>query len=59
MAAWSEDELTALEQDFPDLREDWDSTYGDRVNQLVFIGKGYEKQEILDLLNACLEIPTT
>ena len=59
MAAWSEEELTALEEDFPDLREDWDATYGDRINQLVFIGKGYEKQEILNLLNACIEISTT
>lgn len=55
MAAWSEEELTALEQDFPDLQEDWDPTYGDRVNQLVFIGKDYEKQEILNFLNACVE----
>lgn len=59
MAAWSEEELTALEKDFPDLREDWDAAYGDRINQLVFIGKGYEKQEILNFLNACIEVSTT
>ena len=42
-----------------DRREDWDAAYGDRINQLVFIGKGYEKQEILNLLNACIEVSTT
>ncbi len=55
MSVWPEEELVAIEKDYPDIRDDWDSVYGDRTNQLVFIGKGYEKSEILKLVNACLE----
>ena len=42
-------------KDFPDIRDDWDETYGDRCNELVFIGKGYEKSEIVKLLYGCME----
>ncbi|MBR3517240.1 MAG: GTP-binding protein [Lachnospiraceae bacterium] len=55
VSAWTEEELQAVEKDFPDIREDWDAVYGDRTNQLVFIGKGYEKADILKLVNACIE----
>ena len=55
VSAWTEEELQAVEKDFPDIREDWDEVYGDRTNQLVFIGKGYEKADILKLVNACIE----
>lgn len=55
VCSWPEKEIKALEADFPDLCEDWDEVYGDRVNQLVFIGKGYEKSEIIELASACIE----
>lgn len=55
MAAWSEEELFVLKKEYPDIMEDWDETYGDRINQLVFIGKGYEKSEIITLVNECIE----
>lgn len=55
MAAWPDEELAALEEEYSDIREGWDDMYGDRINQLVFIGKGYEKGDILKLLNACIE----
>lgn len=35
--------------------DDWDENYGDRCNQVVFIGKGYEKAEIVKLLYDCIE----
>ncbi len=55
MAAWPEEELNPVVEDFPDIMDDWDEVYGDRYNQLVFIGKGYEKAEIVKLLYDCIE----
>ena len=55
VSAWPEKELEPVLQDFPDLKDDWDETYGDRCNQVVFIGKGYEKAEILKVLYECID----
>ncbi len=55
ISAWPKDELEKVVRDFPDIRDDWDETYGDRCNQVVFIGKGYEKSEIVKLLYDCIE----
>ena len=55
MAAWPKEELNPVVEDFPDIMDDWDEVYGDRYNQLVFIGKGYEKAEIVKLLYDCIE----
>ena len=55
VCSWPEEELIPLLEDFPDLKEDWDEKYGDRCNQVVFIGKGYEKAEIVKLLYDCIE----
>ncbi len=55
ISAWPENELSSILSDFPDLNEDWDEEYGDRCNQVVFIGKGYEKNEIVDKLYACID----
>jgi len=56
MAACPKEELEAIQQNYPDFMDDWDSTYGDRINQLVFIGKGYQKANIMSKINNCLEI---
>ena len=55
VSAWPEEELDPIVNDFPDIMEDWDETYGDRCNQVVFIGKDYEKSEIVKLLYDCIE----
>ena len=55
VAAWPEDELKSVVEDYPDIMDDWDETYGDRCNQLVFIGKGYEKADIVRRLYECIE----
>ncbi|WP_242845534.1 GTP-binding protein [Butyrivibrio sp. WCE2006] len=49
-----EEELAPIVEDFPDLKDDWDEVYGDRCNQVVFIGKGYEKADIVILLYECI-----
>ncbi|MCR5153445.1 MAG: GTP-binding protein [Lachnospiraceae bacterium] len=55
VSSWPKEEIDKLVDDFPDIKDDWDETYGDRCNQVVFIGKGYEKSEIVKLLYACIE----
>jgi G3E family GTPase len=55
VSAWPEEELDKIVEDFPDIKDDWDETYGDRCNQVVFIGKGYEKAQIVKLLYDCIE----
>lgn len=55
VSAWKEDELNKLVEEYPDIKDDWDDTFGDRCNQLVFIGKGYEKSDIVNLLEDCIE----
>ncbi len=37
-----------------ELRENWDPKYGDRINQIVCIGKNYDKDAIIARLEACL-----
>ncbi|MCR4954440.1 MAG: GTP-binding protein [Treponema sp.] len=39
----------------PDVKESWDEEFGDRVNQLVIIGKGYNKEAIEAELKKCLD----
>ena len=39
----------------PDMKENWDPEFGDRENQIVFIGKGYNQEEIKRELEKCLD----
>ncbi|MCR4728369.1 MAG: GTP-binding protein [Lachnospiraceae bacterium] len=55
VSAWPEEELTPIVADFPDLKDDWDETYGDRINQVVFIGKGIEKADMFKRLYDCID----
>ncbi|MCR5584256.1 MAG: GTP-binding protein [Lachnospiraceae bacterium] len=55
VSAWPEEELAPVLEDFPDLKDEWDEVYGDRCNQVVFIGKGYEKSEIVKLIYDCID----
>ncbi|MCR4649429.1 MAG: GTP-binding protein, partial [Lachnospiraceae bacterium] len=55
VSAWPDNELEAVVRDFPDIKDDWDEKYGDRCNQVVFIGKNYEKSEIVKRLYDCIE----
>ncbi|MCR5621365.1 MAG: GTP-binding protein [Treponema sp.] len=43
-----------LEQN-PDVKESWDEEFGDRENQIVIIGKGYDKEAIRAELVKCLD----
>lgn len=37
-----------------EIEKDWDKTFGDRKNELVFIGQDLDKEAITQQLNACL-----
>lgn len=41
-------------QNYSETKDNWDEAYGDRLNQIVFIGKGYDRAEIERMLDDCL-----
>ena len=53
--ALREDQKQAYLAENPEVRENWDSRYGDRENQVVFIGKGYNKDTIRIENEKCLD----
>lgn len=54
-ATMPENELQRMLDTDPTLRRDWDETYGDRMQKIVFIGQNLDKEEITRLLDDCLE----
>lgn len=53
-ATMPKDELDALKAREEGLRRDWDETYGDRMQKLVFIGQHLDKEAIIRELDKCL-----
>ena len=47
--------LTPYIDDNPEIKENWDTQFGDRENQVVFIGKCYNKDDIIVELEKCLD----
>ena len=54
IAALPEDERKEILALNPDIAETWHPVYGDRVNKLVFIGRGMDKEAIIRALDACI-----
>ncbi len=54
-ATMPKNELQRMLDTDPTLRRDWDETYGDRMQKIVFIGQNLDKEEITRLLDECLE----
>lgn len=54
-ATMPENELQRMLDTDPTLRRDWDETYGDRMQKIVFIGQNLDREEITRLLDECLE----
>ena len=38
----------------PEIRNDWDEKYGDRIVKLVFIGQKMNKEKIISDLDKCI-----
>lgn len=49
------DELAEMMKQEPGLMRDWDPEYGDRMQKIVFIGQKMDKEQIIKLLDDCLE----
>ncbi|SDM79281.1 CobW family GTP-binding protein [Lachnospira pectinoschiza] len=52
--AFSKEEKQQVFDLYPEVLEDWDEEYGDRLNQIVFIGLDYNREEIQKELEACI-----
>ncbi len=50
-----EEEKNNILENSPDLKESWDPEFGDRMNQIVFIGKGYDEKKMRSELFSCLD----
>ncbi len=54
VASMSEEDKQLIFEEYPDIKEEWHEKYGDRLNQLVFIGREYNKEEFTKKLMECL-----
>lgn len=54
LAAFPEKERKAVIRENPEILDDWDEIYGDRINQIVFIGKDIDETAIRKKLNQCI-----
>ncbi|WNS78256.1 GTP-binding protein [Domibacillus sp. DTU_2020_1001157_1_SI_ALB_TIR_016] len=52
--AYPESEKQALLNEEPELLQNWDPVYGDRMIELVFIGMDMQEEEVITSLDSCL-----
>lgn len=54
VASFDEKDKKEVFDNYPEVLESWDEVYGDRMNQIVFIGRGYDKEKVINSLNQCI-----
>ncbi|MCK9322789.1 MAG: GTP-binding protein [Candidatus Methanomethylophilaceae archaeon] len=55
VASYSKKERDEIFSYYPKIKEDWDEKYGDRNNELVLIGRDYNRDAIINSLNDCID----
>lgn len=54
VASFPEAQISMILKENPEIRNDWDEKYGDRIVKLVFIGQKMNKEKIIADLDKCL-----
>ena len=54
-ATMPQEEFDNFKKENPSIMNDWDDTYGDRMQKIVFIGQNMNRAAIEKLLDDCLE----
>ena len=54
VAAFGKKEREREMREHPEILEDWDEKYGDRFNQIVFIGENLNRDQIISKLQTCV-----
>jgi len=54
VASFPEAQISMILKENPEIRNDWDEKYGDRIVKLVFIGPKMDKEKIISDLDKCL-----
>lgn len=54
VASFPEAQISMILKENPEIRNDWDEKYGDRIVKLVFIGQKMDKEKIISDLDKCL-----
>ena len=54
LASFSKEEQEEVFKNYPEVKDDWDPIYQDRLVQIVFIGKNLNKNKVINELNSCL-----
>ena len=52
----SKEEQQAIIIANPDIKEDWDPEYGDKMIKIVIIGKNINKEKLIDTLDSFLDL---
>ena len=56
IAAYDMNKQEKILLQYPEVKKDWDPVYGDRINELVIIGKDYDMKKITELFDSCIDV---